>query len=49
MSDHAGVTLLAHIDAIHLDDALSRVEAGSGGHCACGVAGISTYFQTGAR
>lgn len=35
MSDDAGVALLAHIDAIHLDDALARVEAGDGCHCAC--------------
>lgn len=34
MSDDAGVALLADIDAVHLDDALARVEAGDGCHCA---------------
>lgn len=32
MSDDAGVALLAHIDAVHLDDALARVETGDGCH-----------------
>lgn len=32
MSDDAGVALLAHIDAIHLDDALARVQTGDGCH-----------------
>lgn len=32
MCDDAGVALLAHIDAIHLDDALSRVKTGDGCH-----------------
>ena len=32
MSDDAGMALLAHIDAIHLDDALARVETGDGCH-----------------
>lgn len=34
MSDDAGVTLFAYIDAVDLDDALSRVEASDGCHCA---------------
>lgn len=32
MSDDAGMALLAHIDAVHLDDALARVETGDGCH-----------------
>lgn len=32
MSDDAGVALLAHVDAVHLDDALARVEPGGGCH-----------------
>lgn len=32
VSDDAGVTLLAHVEAIHLDDALPWVEAGDSGH-----------------
>lgn len=32
VSDDAGVALLAHVDAVHLDDALARVEAGDGSH-----------------
>lgn len=35
MSDNAGVALLAHIDAVHLDDALARVQTGNGCHRAC--------------
>ena len=32
VSDDAGVALLAYVDAVHLDDALARVEAGDGCH-----------------
>lgn len=32
MSDNAGMALLAHIDAVHLDDALARVQTGDGCH-----------------
>lgn len=32
MSDDAGMALLAHIDAVHLDDALARVETCDGCH-----------------
>ncbi|TNN88927.1 hypothetical protein EYF80_000805 [Liparis tanakae] len=32
MSDDAGVALLAYVDAVHLDDALARVETGDGCH-----------------
>lgn len=34
MSDDAGVALFAHIDTVHLDDALARVETGDGCHSA---------------
>lgn len=32
MSDDAGMALLAYIDAVHLDDALARMETGDGCH-----------------
>lgn len=32
MSDDTGMALLAYIDAVHLDDALARVETGDGCH-----------------
>jgi len=32
MSDDAGMALLAYVDAVHLDDALARVETGDGCH-----------------
>lgn len=32
MSDDAGVALLAHVDAVHLDDALTRMETRDGCH-----------------
>lgn len=34
MSDDTGMALFAHIDAIHLDDALARMETCDGCHCA---------------
>lgn len=35
MSDDAGVALLAHVDAVHLDDALAWMETRDGCHGAC--------------
>lgn len=32
MSDDTGVALLADIDAVHLDDALARMETRNGSH-----------------
>lgn len=32
VSDDTGVALLAHVDAVHLDDALARVQPGHGRH-----------------
>lgn len=34
VSDDTGVALLAHVDAVDLDDALARVETRHGRHCA---------------
>lgn len=36
MSDDAGVALLAHVDAVHLDDALAWVQPRHGCHGAWG-------------
>lgn len=35
MSDDAGMALLAHVDAVHLDNALARVETCDSRHSAC--------------